>query len=295
MIDLKEAISNVEWWKRKSTRQLLLKISTYVILITGSIVILIPLLWMISTALKSGADVYSIPPKWIPSTVVWSNFIKGWTYLPFNRFLGNTIFITSLAILGQLTSLLVAFGFARLRFPGRDILFLVLLCTMMLPGQVTLIPIYTIFHRFGWINTFKPLIVPNFLGGNPLFIFLARQFFMTIPLQLDEAAKIDGCSILGIFWRIALPIAKPMAFLVIIFTFMGCWQDFMGPLIYLNSMEKYTLALGLQAFQADILLRTQQWELLMAVSLITLIPPLLLFFFAQKFFIQGIVITGVKG
>lgn len=266
----------------------------YITLILTSIIILIPLFWMVSTALKNLDEVFIFPPEWIPKSPVWSNFKEALTFLPFGLFFKNTTVITFSTMLGQILSAsLVAYGFARLRARGRDLLFMLVLATMMIPSQVTMIPTFILFSLLGWVNTFKPLIIPSYFGGGAFFIFLLRQFYMTIPLELDDAARIDGCGYFDIYWRILLPLIKPGLATVAIFSFMWTWNDFMGPLIYLNSFEKLTIALGLSRFTG--MYGMSAWNLLMAASLVATLPCLLLFFFAQKYFIQGVVITGLKG
>jgi ABC-type glycerol-3-phosphate transport system permease component len=248
---------------------------------------------MLSTALKQNSEVFLFPPRWIPKQLNWQNFPEALTFLPFARFLQNTSVITFSAVLGQLlSSPLVAYAFARLQARGRDALFVLVLSTMMLPSQVTMIPLFVIFKQLGWVDTYIPLILPNFFGS-AYYIFLLRQFFLTIPRDLGDAAKIDGCGYFGTFSRIFLPLSKPALATVAIFTFMSNWNDFMNPLIYLSSNDKWTLTLGLSRFTG--MYGTTAWNLLMAASLITILPCILLFFFAQRYFIQGIVITGVKG
>ena len=277
----------------KRRRKLFGDLLAYAVLLLLSVVILIPPLWMLSTALKADGDVFLYPPKWIPVPPHFENFRRGLTFRPFGRYFLNTTIITSLAVLGQLiSSPLVAYGFARLRSRFRDPLFILVLSTMMLPSQVTMIPVFVLFRLLGWVDTFKPLVVPNYFGS-AFFIFLMRQFFMTITPELDDAAKIDGCGYFGIFTRILLPLAKPALATVAIFSFMWNWNDFMGPLIYLSSESKLTLTLALSRFTGQY--GQTAWNLLMAVSLVTVTPCVLLYFFAQRYFIQGIVITGVKG
>jgi ABC-type glycerol-3-phosphate transport system permease component len=211
------------------------------------------------------------------------------------RYLFNTLYITAVAIVGVVSSSsLVAYGFARLRAPGKEVLFLLLLSTLMLPQQVTLIPNFLLFKQLGWLNTYKPLLVPAFTAA-PFFVFLLRQFYMTIPFELDEAARIDGCSTLGIFWRILLPLSKPVIATVAIFVFFNRWNSFLWPLIYLQSPEKYTLAVGLSFFHSAQGQMLTYWNWLMAVTILVAIPPLVVFFFAQRFFVQGIALTGLKG
>ncbi len=263
----------------------------HAILIAGGIVLMLPLAWMLSTALKDLGSVMLIPPQWIPDVAHWSNFVDVFQTTPFARYVLNTFIVTILSVIGKVLSCsLVAYSFARMRWRGRNILFLIMLATMMLPSQVTLIPQFVMFRYLGWIDTYVPLILPHWLGG-PFLTFLLRQYFMTIPRELDDAARIDGASYLGIFWRIILPLSKPELAAVAIFTFNASWNDFLGPLIYLHSPDKYTLAMGLRAFQDQYV---TQWNLLMAASLMAIIPVVVIFFFAQKYFIQGIVFTGIK-
>jgi multiple sugar transport system permease protein len=234
------------------------------------------------------------PVKRVGAT--WSNFHDALMNpaMPFPRFFLNTVIIVVLTVLGAtLSAALCAYGFARLRFRGREPLFILLLATMMIPGQVTMIPVYILFKELHWINTYLPLIVPAWFGGGAFSIFLLRQFFQGIPFEMEEAARMDGCSPLATWWRIILPLSFPALATIGIFTFMGAWNDFMGPLIYINDTEKYTLALGLNLFKGQY--GTDTPQLMMAATLVVLLPVLLIFFFAQKQFIQGIVISGVKG
>ena len=263
----------------------------YAILIAGALVILAPLAWMISTSLKNRSAVFRFPPEWIPDPVLWHNYPEALTILPFGTFFINTVIVTLLSVLGELiSSAVVGYSFARLRWKGRNLLFVVVLATMMLPRQVTLIPVFIIFRSLDWINTFAPLVVPSWFGV-PFYIFLLRQFYMTIPFDLDDAAAIDGCSRLGVFWRIVLPLSKPVLASVAIFSFQYHWNDFFQPLIYLFDNEKFTLALGLRFFQGNY---GTEWHYLMAASLVVMLPLILVFFFAQKIFIQGVVYTGFK-
>ena len=264
----------------------------HVVLILGAFVLMIPLAWMFSTSLKDLGAVMVIPPEWIPEPAHWDNYIQIFRVVPFGLYLRNTIIITLLDVVGKVLSCsMVAFAFSRLRWRGRDTVFLIMLATLMLPPQVTLVPQFVVYRYLGWIDTYLPLVLPNWFGG-PFLVFLLRQFFMTIPLELDDAARIDGASIFGIYWRIVLPLSKPALAAVAIFMFNASWNDFFGPLIYLHSQELYTLSLGLRSFQDQ---NYTEWHLLMAASLVAMVPVLLIFFFAQKYFIQGIVFTGVKG
>lgn len=267
----------------------------YALLISLSLLMALPLLWMISTALKPNASVFSLPPEWFPRPLVWRNFIESLTFLghPVHLYAWNTTLISVLGVVGVLiSSSLVAFGFARLEFPGRDALFLLVLSTMMLPPAVMMVPRFILFRELGWLDTFKPLIVPFWFGA-PFHIFLLRQFFRAIPKDLDDAARIDGASSLQIYWHIILPLSKPALATVAIFAFVYHWNDLLEPLIYLSSQENWTLALFLGSFQGYT--QVPRWNLLMAASTVLVLPVLLIFFFAQRLFIGGITITGIKG
>ncbi|MGQ9554800.1 MAG: carbohydrate ABC transporter permease [Anaerolineae bacterium] len=270
------------------------KVITYLILLLGSVGFLLPFIWMLSSSLKTPGEIFIFPPKWLPSSLQWGNYPRSLTEQPFGRYTINTLTITSLTLLGTLVSCsLVAFGFARIRGAGSNFLFGLVLATMMLPSQVTMIPTFILFRILGWVDTLKPLIVPSFFGS-AFFIFLLRQFMMTVPLEMDEAATIDGCSPFGVYWRIMLPMSKPALATVAIFSFMDHWTDLMGPLIYLNSRNNYTIAIGLATYRQKYATETP-WNLLMAASIVTMMPTLILFFLSQRIFIQGIVVTGLKG
>ena len=265
----------------------------YALLVFVGLLILLPLYWMVSTSLKDPSELFLIPPVWIPNPLRWENYREALTTLPFGRFALNTSIITVVSVIGQLlSSPLVAYSFARLRFRGKNGLFMLILATMMLPAQVTMIPVFIMFKSFGWLDTFIPLTLPHFFGS-AYFIFLLRQFMLTIPPELGDAAKIDGCGYFGTFSRIFMPLSKAALATVAIFTFTWSWNDFMGPVIYLNTREKWTLAVGLRGFIASY--GTTRFHLLMAASLVTVLPCVVLYFFAQRLFIQGIVITGIKG
>jgi len=297
-IRMRGKTKEINWLSRQSIQHKLMKLFIYICLTVGGIIICIPFWWMISTSLKVPGREFVFPPEWIPNPIYWRNYIEGWarTGLDFNRWLGNTVFITGFSMIGTIISVsLVAYGFARLRFPGRDMLFILCLITMMIPQQVTIVPIFILFRWMGWLDTFKPLIIPHYFAAGPIgafFIFLMRQFYLTIPAELTDAAIIDGCGAFGVFSRIMFPLSKPAVGIMAVFSFMFHWNDFINPLIYLYSYEKYTLALGLRFFQGMVYIR---WAQLMAVSLLILLPCVVLFFVAQKYYIQGIVITGVKG
>ncbi len=281
--------------QRARTRKALQTGVVQLLLLALSALMLLPFFWLISTSLKIRGTEFTFPPVWIPRPAVWSNYYTAIfnSGLPFPRFLLNTSIITAANLVGVLFSAsLAGFGFARMRFPLRDKLFILVLSTLMLPEIVTQIPSYLLFRLLHWIDTFLPLIVPAWLGGGAFNIFLFRQFFMSIPNELDEAARIDGASTWQIYARVILPLAKPVLSAVAIFTFLDSWNAFMGPLIYLNSIEKMTLAVGLRAFQG---LRGTEWNLMMAAAAVMMIPVLVVFFAAQRYFIQGIVTTGFGG
>lgn len=280
-------------WASKQWQERFTLSVTYATLLILGVLVTLPFIWMVSTSLKKPDDIFLFPPEWIPDPIIWSNYPRALGAIPFLTFFTNTAIVTLLSLVGTLGSAsVVAYSFARLRWPGRDILFMVVLATMMLPSQVTLIPQFIIFRELGWINTLAPLIVPWFFGGGAFNIFLLRQFFITIPNELDDAALIDGCSFIGIFWRIILPMSKPVLAAVAIFAFQYHWNEFLLPLIYIHSRERYTIALGLRLFQEEYWV---DWSGLMAASAIVMLPVLLVFYFAQRYFIQGIVFTGVKG
>ena len=264
----------------------------YLLLFIVAAILILPLYWMLATAVKGPAQMFELPPTWIPNPVELGNFPQVFEEVPFARFLLNTLILVVLNIIGHLVSVtLVAYGFARLRFPGRSFLFLLMLSTLMIPYHVTLVPRFILFAELGWINTYLPLTVPAFTGS-PFMIFLVRQYMMSIPFDLDEAAYIDGASRFGVFWRIILPLSRPALVLVVVFTFVGTWNDFLQPLIYLNDPELFTVSLGLSFFQGA---RETNWNLLMAGSLLATIPPLILFFIAQRQLIGGISVEGLKG
>jgi len=281
------------FWQRRSTQDRLWKWANIAILCALGLVFVAPFYWSLVASVSGLDGVYASPPRLWPDEFHFDNYIKAMRILPFGRFLFNSFYVCMWCVTGQVFSAsLVAYAFARLRWYGRDVWFVILLATMMLPGQVTMIPHYIIFYKLGWVDTLKPLIVPSFFGGGPFFIFLMRQFFKTIPLELEEAARLDGCSNLRIFWDIMLPLSMPAVATISVMSFIGHWQDFMRPLIYLSSYEKYTVAIGLRMFQS---IYGSFPHYMLAASTITLIPVLFLFFLAQKYFVQGIVLTGMKG
>lgn len=264
----------------------------YLAVILGGIIFAVPFYWMIRTALMPTWQVYVWPPEWIPAEFHWENFKVPFAVFPFARWFVNSAIIAGAAAIGTaLSSAMVGFSFARLRFPFRDTLFVVVLATMILPEHVRLIPTYLLFTWLGWVNTFLPLIVPQWLAP-AFFVFLLRQFFMTIPKEIDDSAAIDGCSPFGLLWRIHLPMSLPAIGVVMIFQITFQWNDFLNPLIYLHSVKNYTVALGLRLFQGQL---STNMQALMAASLLAILPTIVVFFFAQRYFVQGIVVSGVKG
>ena len=264
----------------------------YALLIGGAVLFMAPFLWMLGTSLKDPKNIFVFPPQFIPNPVRFSNYAEGWTRLPFTLFARNTAIITfHNAAVDTLISSVVAYCFARLRAPGKDFLFMLVLATMMVPLEVTRVPLYILFSRLGWVNTFLPLMVPSWFGW-PFFIFLLRQFIAGIPYDLDDAARIDGASTFGIWWRIILPLSKPALAAVAIFSFVGNWNDFQGPLIYISDMGKHTLALGLRMLQGGRFIFIHH---VMAISVVVVLPILIVFFSAQRYFIQGVTLTGIKG
>jgi len=265
----------------------------YGVLIVLSIVYLLPLYWMISTSLKQTGSEMVIPPQWIPNPIVWGNYSDVFAQVPVMLYIRNSVTVALTAtIFGVLTASLAGYGFARVMFPGRNFLFACCIASLMLPEVVTLIPEFILFRRMGWVNSFLPLIVPWSLAGSSFAVFLFRQYCLTIPLELDEAARVDGAGTIRIWWTIILPLSKAVLATMAILSFTHHWNEFLRPLIYLGRPELRTLALGLRAFRGEYQLA---WNYMMAVALIMLIPILVLFFLAQRQFVQGIVMTGIKG
>lgn len=280
------------WFSTHTARRAVGHTFVYLLLIAGATIVMTPLWWMITTSLKQPSEVFTFPPTLWPEHVQWRNYVDIFEKAPFLIYFRNTAFVSLMDLIGTLvSSSMVGFAFARLRWRGRDLLFVITLATMMLPNAVTIIPRYLIFKELRWLDTFYPLWVPSFFGFG-FFIFLMRQFYTTLSYDLDDAARIDGCSPWGIWWRIALPLTKPALAACGIFTFNATWNDFLGPLIYLSSSHKLTLALGLMAFRGP---HVTDFHYLMAASTVAVLPVVILFFLTQKYFIQGIVFTGVKG
>ena len=280
--------------KARAKKEGHLKTATYIILILGSITMILPFLWMISTSLKEAQAIYTFPPKWIPEPIIFTSYLKVWKIVPFARFYFNSIFVALCVTLGQvMTSAFAAYAFSRLRFPGRDKLFFGYLATMMIPGSVILVPVYILMVYFRWIDTYKALILPAMFTAYGT--FMLRQFFMTIPRDLEDAARIDGCSLFSIFWKIIMPLSKPALATLTMFTFMTNWNSFMWPLLVTNSPERATLPVGLSYFQEVYQYTQPDWSLLMAGSLLAVLPIILMFIFNQRFFVEGIKLSGIKG
>jgi len=269
--------------------------ATFFLLFAGAAVFVLPFIWMVSSSLKAEQQVFQYPPQFIPDPVMWSNYVDALTYKPFGLYVMNTLIIVGLNLTAVLImSSFCAYGFARIQFRGRDFWFGVVLATMMVPYFVIMIPQFVMFTRLGWIDTrlYLPLTVPMFFGGGGFNIFLMRQFFKSIPNDLADAARVDGCGEFGIYWRIMMPLAKPALTTIAIFTFLASWNDFIGPLLYVKSPDYFTVSIGLAAFRG--VMRTR-WDLLMAASTAMVVPIIALFFAAQRYFIQGATLSGLKG
>lgn len=277
----------------KSTREIIGKIIAYIVITFFGVFLIVPFLWAVSTSLKPTGQEFTYPPKWIPEPFMWENYRIALTTLPFHTFLKNTVIITAFATVGSvITASLAGYAFARLQFPGKNFLFMLCISTMMLPYVVTLVPTFILFRWLGWVDTLYPLIVPSWFGGGAFFIFLCRQFFMTLPLDYDDAAKIDGASEWYVYSRIIMPLSQPVVITMLIFNFVNHWNDFMGPLIFLHSMEKKTISIGLRTYLG---VEGTDWNYLMAASVATIIPVLIIFFVAQRYFIKGVVMSGLAG
>jgi len=267
-------------------------ILTYVLLSLGAAVLLLPFAFQLSTSLKSEDQVFTWPIQWIPDPVVWQNYPAVFSEVPFFRYILNTAYITAFGIVGSVIgSSLAAYPFARMHFPGRRVMFMLMLATLMVPGWVVLIPQFILFRTFGWMDTYYPFIIPAF-AANPFYTFLMRQFLMTIPNDLDDAAKIDGAGSFRIFTQVLMPLSKPVLATIGIFAFLHYWNEFLGPVIYLSTPSKFTVTVGIVYFQGEY--RTF-FPLLMAASTLTMLPPLIIFFLAQRLFVRGVVLSGVKG
>jgi multiple sugar transport system permease protein len=287
------ALTKADYFQSVKTRKRIKQFFITLILLSGSLVLLSPVWWMFATSVKSMQEIMTYPPTFFPSEFHFENYIATWKAAPFTRYTLNTLFITFFVVIGNvLANSFIAYGFSKIKFKGRNVLFAVVLSTMMIPGFVTMIPQYVFFSKIGWLNSYLPLIIPAFFG-NAFFIFLLRQFFLTIPNELIEAAKIDGANHFYIWSRLMIPLTKPAIATVAIFSFNGAWNDFLGPLLYLNDESMYTLQIGLQIFKGTV---QTQWHYLMAGSLIVLLPVIFIFFIFQRYFIEGMNLTaGSKG
>jgi multiple sugar transport system permease protein len=285
----KDQIQQAQIYRRA---RIIEKVLQYVMITIISLVFIFPFIWLVLTSFKSLSEIALIPPPLFPAVWQWSNYTKAVSYIPFFHYMGNTVFIFAGKAVGAVISCsLAAYGFSVLKWPGRDTIFILVLATMMLPFPVTMIPLYIVFTKLGWVGSFAPLIIPSWFGY-AFSIFLFRQFFLTVPHELAEAARIDGCSEPRIYAQIILPLATPAIASVVLFEFMWTWNDFLAPLLYLSKMENWTLALGLLQFRESS--GQTSWEQLMAASTLTVIPAVILYFIGQKTFIQGIATTGFK-
>jgi multiple sugar transport system permease protein len=279
---------------RFKPQRYLLTALRHLVLILVSVAFMFPFYWMLITALKENIKVFTYPLEWLPHPAHWDNFSTAVNYpgFPFWRYLWNsTYYAVSVTVGTALSCAAVGYGFARLRFPGRDFLFYITLATLMIPGIVTFIPTFILFKALGMLGTYTPLILPAFLG-NAFFIFMMRQFFQGLPVELVDAARVDGANEFRIFWQIMLPLVRPALLVMAVFTFLWTWHDFFGPLVYLSENNQYPLSLGLFAFRAQ---RTTEWSLMMAASTLVTLPLVVIFFFAQRYFLEGIKLTGIKG
>jgi multiple sugar transport system permease protein len=279
------------WWVGQVAR--------YALLIGLAITFIMPLYWMAMSALKNVTQVYAIPPIWFPIPPRWQNYPEAWRVDNFNLYALNTVlrYAIPVTIGSVLSNAIVAYGFSRIRWPGRDILFSICLMTMMIPGQVTMVPVFIIFKHLGWVNSYRPLVIPSFFSG-AYTIFMLRQFYRTIPEELSDAARIDGAGEWDILWRVILPLVKPALAVVALTSFMGAWNEYMGPLIYINNTDLYPLTMGIARLNASLNqvgIKELAYPYLMAVSTVVTLPTLLIFFFAQRTFIEGITLTGIKG
>jgi multiple sugar transport system permease protein len=287
-------------WYRAAPFRLLSRGLVHLALLGIGVTFLLPFWWMVATALKPKRAVFQIPPLWFPfqdtsvwDRLYWEHFPAAVNFIPFGLYLQNTLFIAVMSCVGVfLSAPLVAYGLSRIRWPGRDVLFALTIATLFLPSAVTIIPLFLIWRTLDLVGTPWPLIIPHWVGGGAFFIFLLRQFFMTIPQELSEAARIDGAGELRIYAQIILPLAKPALATVVLFQFLMSWREFFGPLIYLSRRETYTLSLGLTQFRSE---WDVEWPMLMAASVLITFPVIVLFFFTQKQFVQGITLTGIKG
>jgi len=281
----------ISWYQRRDVRSNAGRSIVFIVLLIGAILFIAPVVWMFVSAVKP--NIQTLDGRWIPQTVLWSNFTDAWAQEPFGVYFRNTVIVSTVAVAGNvISSSLVAYSFARLRWPGRDLFFILVLATMLLPTVVTYIPQYILWAKLGFVNTWVPLTVPSWFGS-AFYIFLLRQFYRGIPNDLTDAARIDGAGEARIWWQIVVPLSRPALIAVTILAFTGTWEDFFGPLIYLSDQSKYTLQLGLETF-ASSAGGVPQWNFLMAVGLLIMLPVLIIFFFGQRYFIEGVTLTGLK-
>lgn len=276
----------------------LINVITYLLLGLGAAIVLVPFWWMVKTSLTAQSRLFDFPPQLFPNPVVWRNYIEAWTALPvsFTRFTANTIFITVLAMTAEIfTCSLVAYGFARFRFPGRNLFFILMLSTMMLPGVVTLVPTFILWRELKLIDTYDPIVLGAWFAWGPSYIFLLRQFFLSLPREIEEAARLDGANTFQIYWYIMLPLVRPALLAIAVLSFIGNWNNFMGPLIYLNSGEKYPLIMALKFFEQSLSKEAPLFHYMMAMATMMSVPLLALYFFMQRTLIEGITAGAVKG
>lgn len=280
---------NIKWYK---VGAFIRKLLIYIFLFLFALCFLLPFFFLLTGSFKTSSELFSVPFHWLPKEWTLENYRQVFTKIPFFRYLKNTMIIVIANICGALISnSLIGYGFARLRWPGRDKVFMIVIATMILPYQVTLIPVYLMYTKIHWVGTFLPLIVPGFFG-NPFFIFLMRQFLVGIPKEITESARIDGANEFTIFLRLIMPISKPVLATVAIMSFMNSWKDFLGPLVFLGNDKLYTLSLAASMLRSNL---NPNWELLLALGVVMVLPVLILFFVLQKYFIQGITMSGIKG
>ena len=275
-------------------RKIFFTVLRHLALIVVTVIFMLPFYWMVISSLKANNMVFSNPITWFPNPIRWQNYPEAFSYpsFPFLKFLWNSTYYAGLVTIGTVISCSMAgYAFARLRYPGRELIFSLTLGSLMLPGIVTFIPTFIIFKHLGWLGSYKPLIIPAFFG-NAFYIFMMRQFFSAMPEELADAARVDGASEFLIFWKIMLPLVRPALMVMAVFTFLWTWHEFFGPLIYLSQQDQYPLSLGLYAFRRR---RTTEWGLMMAGSMLSTFPLIILFFFAQRYFLEGIKLTGLKG
>lgn len=294
-MEIDKSLDRVKHRSAVQAKERTLRISAYVVLIIGALSMIMPFLWMVTTSLKTLNAIFVQPKNWIqmfvPTMLVWQNYVDAWTKVPFGQFYLNSIIVGLAVTVGQVfTSSLAAYAFARLTFPGRDKLFFAYLATMMIPGSVTMIPVYVLMRVFGWVDTYQALIIPAIFSAYGT--FMLRQFFMTLPKDLEDAAKIDGCGFFRIYMTIILPLSKPALATLTVFTFMGNWGSFMWPLLVTNTMTMRTLPIGLESFKTQY---STDWHLLMAGSVMVMLPIVIIFIFTQRYFVESIKLTGVKG